>query len=251
MDFSVTIEPTPGVTIWKGPGAAPDRGARGAPIVFEAGQGGHRLRPRDDLRRGFRPRAPGGRPQALPAAPPAHRRLQDRDLRRARGRDQRRPGANRRDGPGRGEAPLRRQAQGPIVIAKIAKAAGSGRRPRADADPAEIRDHRPVDQADAPHPGRGRRRPHRRGGRRRRLFRLRRAAASPRWARWSPRSPPTSRRRWSTRTPSTSSRPPPMPSSRSTARAARCSRAPPGRWRPASSPPTPTSPTSSRAMAAS
>ena len=39
MDFSVTIEPTPGVTIWKGPGAAPAEGAaKGGPIGFEAGK---------------------------------------------------------------------------------------------------------------------------------------------------------------------------------------------------------------------
>lgn len=38
MDFSVTIEPTAGVTIWKGPGPAPEGGATGAPIVFESGK---------------------------------------------------------------------------------------------------------------------------------------------------------------------------------------------------------------------
>ncbi len=38
MDFSVTIEPTAGVTVWKGPGAAPADGAKDAPIVFEAGK---------------------------------------------------------------------------------------------------------------------------------------------------------------------------------------------------------------------
>ena len=39
MDFSLTIEPTPGVTIWKGPGAAPAEGAvKGGPIGFEAGK---------------------------------------------------------------------------------------------------------------------------------------------------------------------------------------------------------------------
>ncbi|MCB1502795.1 MAG: trypsin-like peptidase domain-containing protein [Bauldia sp.] len=37
MEFSVTIEPTPDVTIWKGPGPA-DPAAKGAPIVFEAGK---------------------------------------------------------------------------------------------------------------------------------------------------------------------------------------------------------------------
>ena len=38
MDFSVTIEPTAGANVWKGPGAAPADGARDAPIVFEAGK---------------------------------------------------------------------------------------------------------------------------------------------------------------------------------------------------------------------
>ncbi len=38
MDFSVTIEPTPGVNIWKGPGAAPADGQKGAPIAFEPGK---------------------------------------------------------------------------------------------------------------------------------------------------------------------------------------------------------------------
>jgi len=38
MDFSVTIEPTTGANAWKGPGAAPADGAKGAPIVFEAGK---------------------------------------------------------------------------------------------------------------------------------------------------------------------------------------------------------------------
>jgi hypothetical protein len=38
MDFSVTIEPTAGVNIWKGPGPAPEGGAKGAPVGFEAGK---------------------------------------------------------------------------------------------------------------------------------------------------------------------------------------------------------------------
>jgi V8-like Glu-specific endopeptidase len=38
MDFSVTIEPTAGVNIWKGPGPAPADGEKGAPIAFEAGK---------------------------------------------------------------------------------------------------------------------------------------------------------------------------------------------------------------------
>ena len=38
MDFSVTIEPTAGVTVWKGPGPAPAGGAKGAPLVFEPGK---------------------------------------------------------------------------------------------------------------------------------------------------------------------------------------------------------------------
>lgn len=38
MDFSVTIEPSAGVNIWKGPGAAPADGAKGAPIAFEPGK---------------------------------------------------------------------------------------------------------------------------------------------------------------------------------------------------------------------
>jgi V8-like Glu-specific endopeptidase len=38
MDFSVTIEPTAGVNIWKGPGPAPDGGSKGAPIGFDAGK---------------------------------------------------------------------------------------------------------------------------------------------------------------------------------------------------------------------
>ncbi len=38
MEFSVTIEPTAGVAIWKGPGPAPTDGLKGAPLVFEPGK---------------------------------------------------------------------------------------------------------------------------------------------------------------------------------------------------------------------
>ncbi|HET7717137.1 MAG TPA: trypsin-like peptidase domain-containing protein [Bauldia sp.] len=38
MEFSLTIEPAAGVNIWKGPGPAPEGGARGSPIGFESGK---------------------------------------------------------------------------------------------------------------------------------------------------------------------------------------------------------------------
>ncbi len=122
MDFSVTIEPTPGVNIWKGPGAAPADGARG-PIIFEPGKEAivFGRETTSDVVFGPEHRAVGRKHCQLLRQPTGDYKIEifgeravEVDGAPARTGESVRDGARLRFGG----------AQGPTVVAKVAKAGG-------------------------------------------------------------------------------------------------------------------------------
>jgi len=123
MDFSVTIEPTAGVSVWKGPGAAPADGGRG-PITFEAGKEAivFGREPASDVVFGPEHRAVGRKHCQLLRQPTGDYKIEifgeravEVDGAPARTGESVRDGARLRFGG----------AQGPTVVAKIATAGGA------------------------------------------------------------------------------------------------------------------------------